>query len=30
MDWQVGRIFDAIHGAGIAKNTFVFFTSDNG
>ncbi|XP_065912186.1 arylsulfatase A-like [Dysidea avara] len=30
MDWQVGKIFDAIHGAGIAKNTFVFFTSDNG
>lgn len=30
LDWGVGRLLDAVQSAGIAKNTFVFFTSDNG
>ncbi|XP_065912203.1 arylsulfatase A-like isoform X2 [Dysidea avara] len=30
LDWQVGRIFDAINETGVSKNTFVFFTADNG
>lgn len=30
MDYQIGRVLDAIDRAGIADNTFVIFTSDNG
>ena len=30
LDWEVGQIFNAINEAGIADNTFVFFTADNG
>ena len=30
LDWQVGEIMEAIKSSGIADNTFVFFTSDNG
>jgi len=30
MDYQVGRVLDALKNAGIAKNTIVIFTSDNG
>ena len=30
IDWSTGRILDAIRDAGIAGNTLVFFTSDNG
>ncbi len=30
IDWSVGQILDALRAAGIDKNTFVFFTSDNG
>ncbi|MDP6930433.1 MAG: sulfatase-like hydrolase/transferase, partial [Planctomycetota bacterium] len=30
IDWSVGQIFEAIREAGIEKNTFVLFTSDNG
>lgn len=30
LDWEVGQIFNAIHEAGIASNTFVFFSADNG
>jgi arylsulfatase A-like enzyme len=30
IDWSVGRVFDAVRAAGIEKNTFVFFSSDNG
>ena len=30
LDWSVGRILDALRAAGIAEDTFVFFTSDNG
>jgi arylsulfatase A len=30
LDASVGRVLDAIRAAGIDKNTFVFFTSDNG
>jgi arylsulfatase A-like enzyme len=30
MDMQVGRVLKAISGAGIANNTIVVFTSDNG
>jgi arylsulfatase A len=29
-DWSVGQILDAIERAGIAKDTLVIFTSDNG
>jgi arylsulfatase A-like enzyme len=30
IDWSVGKILKTIKKQGIAKNTFVFFTSDNG
>ncbi|MEQ1859323.1 MAG: sulfatase [Chthoniobacteraceae bacterium] len=30
LDWNVGLVLDAVRAAGIEKNTFVFFTSDNG
>ena len=30
LDWSVGQVLDALRAAGIEKNTFVFFTSDNG
>ncbi len=30
LDWSVGQVLDAVRAAGIEKNTFVFFTSDNG
>jgi arylsulfatase A-like enzyme len=30
IDWSVGRVLDAVRAAGIEKNTFVFFSSDNG
>ena len=30
LDWSVGAILDALRAEGIAENTFVFFTSDNG
>ena len=30
LDWSVGRVIEAIGEAGIERNTFVFFTSDNG
>ena len=30
LDWSVGRIIDALHREGLARETFVFFTSDNG
>jgi len=30
VDWSVGRVLDAIRGAGIAERTLVLFTSDNG
>lgn len=30
LDWSVGQIMDRIKSLGIAENTFVFFTSDNG
>ena len=30
VDWTVGQILDAIDEAGIAENTLVFYTSDNG
>lgn len=30
IDWSVGQILDAIREHGIAKNTLVLFTSDNG
>lgn len=30
LDWSVGRLIEAIRAAGIERNTFVFFTSDNG
>ena len=30
LDWSVGQVLDAVREAGIEKNTFVFFTSDNG
>ena len=30
MDWIAGQILDALDEAGIANNTFVLFTSDNG
>ena len=29
-DWSAGQILDAVRKAGIEKNTFVLFTSDNG
>ncbi len=30
LDWAVGQILDTLRSEGIDKNTFVFFTSDNG
>lgn len=30
MDFNVGRILDAVNEMGLAKNTYVLFTSDNG
>ena len=30
IDWSVGQVLDAVRAAGIGKNTFVFFSSDNG
>jgi len=30
IDWSVGQVLDAVRQAGIEKNTFVFFSSDNG
>ena len=30
IDWSVGRILDALEEEGIAENTVVFFSSDNG
>jgi uncharacterized sulfatase len=30
IDWSVGRIVAALHEEGIADNTLIFFTSDNG
>ncbi|HYR57129.1 MAG TPA: sulfatase, partial [Chthoniobacteraceae bacterium] len=30
LDWSAGEVFGALREAGIEKNTFVFFTSDNG
>jgi arylsulfatase A len=30
LDWSVGEVVEALRDAGVARNTFVFFTSDNG
>ena len=30
MDWGVGQIMAAVEELGLRKNTFVYFTSDNG
>lgn len=30
IDWSVGQILDTLRDEGLAENTFVFFTSDNG
>jgi arylsulfatase A-like enzyme len=30
MDENIGRLLDALHSLGLDKNTWVFFTSDNG
>ncbi|MBL9092445.1 MAG: sulfatase [Planctomycetaceae bacterium] len=30
VDWSVGQVLDAVRAAGIAENTLVIFTSDNG
>jgi arylsulfatase A len=30
LDWSVGQVIAALRAAGIAENTLVFFTSDNG
>lgn len=30
LDWSVGQVLDTIRDEGLADNTFVFFTSDNG
>ncbi len=30
LDWSVGQVLDALRSEGIAENTLVFFTSDNG
>ena len=30
LDWSVGQVLDAVRAAGLEKNTFIFFTSDNG
>ncbi|XP_062500868.1 arylsulfatase A-like [Corticium candelabrum] len=30
LDWSVGEVFKTLESSGVADNTFVFFTSDNG
>lgn len=30
IDWSVGKIVEALHNMGVAENTLVIFTSDNG
>jgi arylsulfatase A-like enzyme len=30
LDWSVGQVLDALRETGLAENTLVFFTSDNG
>jgi arylsulfatase A-like enzyme len=30
MDFQIGRVLEALHTNGLAKNTIIIFTSDNG
>jgi arylsulfatase A len=30
LDWSVGQVLDTLREEGLEKNTFVFFTSDNG
>lgn len=30
IDWSVGQVLDALRAEGLAENTLVFFTSDNG
>lgn len=30
LDWEVGQIIDTLKQEGVANNTFVFFTADNG
>jgi len=30
LDWSVGRILDTLRGLGLAQDTLVYFTSDNG
>ncbi len=30
LDWSVGQVFAAVRAAGLAENTLVFFSSDNG
>ncbi len=30
IDWSVGQVLDALRSEGLAENTLVFFTSDNG
>ena len=30
LDWSVGQVLAAVRSAGVAENTLVFFTSDNG
>lgn len=30
LDWSVGQLLDTLRREGLGKNTFVFFTSDNG
>ena len=30
LDWGVGQILEILQKAGVERNTFVFFTSDNG
>lgn len=30
LDWSVGQLLETLRGEGLAENTFVFFTSDNG
>lgn len=30
LDWSMGRILDAVHGAGLTDHTLIIWTSDNG